>query len=217
MQNKKKLFIVGAGNLGRELESWLSLIPPDQSDWKIQGYLCDYPDDLNGFPTDYKILGSIDEFPLNTEDYILLALSNTNDKKHVFNRLQGRAQIFSFIFPNVIVGKFSKIGTGCIIFPGTIISNNVSIGDFVTIGCGSQIGHDSVIGQFSSLMASVDIGGKCILEEGVFMGTNSTCLPKKKICADSYIGSGSIVVRNINQIGTYFGNPAIKISDSLTR
>jgi len=211
MQNRKKLFIIGAGNLGREMESWLSITPEIKSNWEIAGYLDDNPNALNGFPTEYKILGSINEFPLQKEDYILLAISTVAYKKAIYEKLKAKVQIFSFIFPDIIIGKYTRIGKGCIIFPGAIISNNIDIGDFVTIGCGTQIGHDSVIGSFSSLMANVDLGGGCSIEEGVFMGTNSTCLPGKKIITDTYIGSGAIVVRNINLPGTYFGNPAKRI------
>ena len=208
MQSRKRLFIVGAGNMGRELESWLSLIPSEKSGWEIIGFLSDVPDALTGFPSEFKILGTINDYPLQQEDYLLLAISDPKDKKEVYKRLEGRARMFSFIYPDVIIGKYTRIGKGCIILPGSIISNNVTLGDFITINCGTQIGHDCVIGQFSSLMSNADLGGKCILGEGVFMGTNSTCLPEKTIAPNTYVGSGAIVVRNINSPGTYFGNPA---------
>ena len=211
MQNKKRLFIIGAGDEGRELESWLSLIPKDQVDWEIEGFLDDNASALSGFPSDYKILGKINEFPIEKEDFLILAISDPKTKKQVYDRLVGRANFFSLVFPNVINGKFTEIGDGVIIFPGAIISNNVRIGDFVTIGCGTQIGHDCTIGSFSSIMANVDLGGKCTIDNFVFMGTNSTCLPHKIISQDVYIGSGTIVIRNINQPGTYFGNPAKRI------
>jgi len=211
MQNRKRLFIIGAGDEGRELESWLSLIPKDQVDWEVQGFLDDNANALSGFPSEYKILGKIDEYPVQKEDFLVLAISNPKTKKQVYERLVGRANFFSLIYPNVIIGKYTEIGHGAIIFPGAIISNNVIIGDFVTIGCGTQVGHDCIIGSYSSIMANADLGGKCELDEFVFMGTNSTCLPYKRIVSDVTIGSGTIVLRNINKPGTYFGNPAKQI------
>lgn len=39
VQNKARLFIIGAGSLARELESWLSLVPEEDKDWELQGFL----------------------------------------------------------------------------------------------------------------------------------------------------------------------------------
>jgi len=211
MQNKRRLFIVGAGDLGREMESWLDLIPEGQRDWKLMGFLSDDEEVLKSFPTDLSILGKIEEYPLYKKDYVILAIANVQSKKNVFKLLKDKVSFFTFVAPTAIIGKFSKIGQGSIIFPGAIISNNVVLGDFVNIGCGTQIGHDSIIMGFSSLMANVDVGGTCVIGEGVFLGTNCTCLPRIKIESGSYIGSGAIVTRKITRSGTYFGNPAVKL------
>ena len=62
-------------------------------------------------------------------------------------------------------------------------------------------------------MANVDIGGSVILGEGVFIGTKATIIPKKRIFRGIIIGAGTIVIRNLNKVGTYFGNPAKYIGE----
>ena len=129
-------------------------------------------------------------------------------KQNLALKLKGKVRFFSYIAPNVILGKFVTIGEGAIICPHVCIMTNTLIGDFVFINAGSQIGHDCNIGSYCSLMAHVDLGGHVKLGERVYMGTNSTVIPNKKINDNVKIGSGSIVIRNLKEPGTYFGNPA---------
>ncbi len=205
---KKKLYLVGAGDFGREMESWLELLPDFSRDWEIQGYLDQNPDALKGFPSDYKVVGSPLGYSLQREDYILLCFAKSSAKKHISQSLKGKVRIFTYIAPNAVIGKFTTIGEGTIIAPNCIVSTNVVINQFVTVNCGTQIGHDCVIGSFSSLMPNVDLGGGVRLGENVFMGTNSTIIPQRSIADNIIIGAGSVVIRNLVKPGTYFGNPA---------
>ena len=45
---KKKLFIIGAGGFGRQLETYLELIPKEKKDWDIAGYIDDNKNALIG-------------------------------------------------------------------------------------------------------------------------------------------------------------------------
>ena len=44
------------------------------------------------------------------------------------------------------------------------------------------------------------------------MASSATILPRIKIGNDAIIGAGSVVVRNVEENTTVFGNPAKKIS-----
>ena len=205
---RKKLYLVGAGGLGREWELWINLIPERNSHYEIQGYIDDDPSALKGFPSDYNILGNTFDFNFNKDDLVILCIANSLIKEKVYNRLKSKVEFFTFISPAAIISRFSTVGKGSIITPNCLVTTNVRIGDFVYINIGSQIGHDSQIGDFTSLMTNVDIGGNCKIGRHVFFGSNSTLLPGTKVSNNIRIGAGSIVVNNINGKGTYFGNPA---------
>ena len=36
MSKRHNLYIIGASNFGREMESWLQLIPPGERDWELK-------------------------------------------------------------------------------------------------------------------------------------------------------------------------------------
>ena len=208
VQNKR-LFIVGAGSFGREMESWLELVPVEDRDWELAGYLDNLPIGDLPYPSDYKVLGNEREFSFSENDAVIIAVSDPNIREKIYNDLYGRVQILSFISSNSIIGKFTKISEGSIICPNCLITTNVVLGKCVVINTGSQIGHDVYIGDFTSVMANVDIAGKCNIGNKVFIGSNVTIIPGRKIADENKIGAGSIVVTNIKKSGiTVFGNPA---------
>lgn len=208
MKNKKRLFIVGAGGFGREIEMWLQLLPLQERNWEIAGYLDDNAAALNGYPSDYKILGGIEYFDFMPDDLAIMAIADTMTKERIYHKLQSKVSFFTYIAPNSMIGKFTQIGEGCIIFPNCLISTNVIVGKCVVLNTGTQIGHDVKIDNFTSLMASVNIGGGCTLEKNVYIGTGATVIPQKVIGANAKIGAGSVVIRNVKENTTVFGNPA---------
>jgi sugar O-acyltransferase (sialic acid O-acetyltransferase NeuD family) len=208
---KKRLFIVGAGGLGREMEFWINLVPDKTRDYSIFGYLDDNLKALDGYPSDYKVVGNTFDYKFGKNDLILICIANSKIKEEVFNRLNKKVEIFTFISPLAKISKFSKIGRGSIINPNCLITTNANVGECVLLNIGCHIGHDSTIGSFSSLMSNVDIGGNCNIGTHVFFGTNSTIIPEKGVGNKIRIGAGSIVTNNLKEPGTYFGNPAIQL------
>jgi sugar O-acyltransferase (sialic acid O-acetyltransferase NeuD family) len=205
---KKRIYIIGAGDFGREMESWLENLPDFKNEYEIKGYLDNDSKSLRNKPTDYEILGTHEEVEFNENDYVVIAISNSKVRKRIAESLANRVNFFTYIAPNATIGKFTKIGCGSIICSNCFISTNTVIGDFVIANAGSNIGHDCIIESYCSLMANVDIGGSVILGEGVYIGTKATIIPKKRIFRNITIGAGTMVIRNLNKEGTYFGNPA---------
>lgn len=212
IQYNKKLVIVGAGGFGREIESWISNSNLNDK-YDIVGYLDDNLNKLDDYKTDLKIINNISLQSLTEVGNIVIAISDSNVKKKIFELQKENKSfnILSFFHSTTTLGKYSTIDIGCVATINTIISCNCLIGKGVFINSGSQIGHDVKIGDYCSLMANVDIGGGAIIGDNVFIGTGAVILPGVKICSNVRIGAGSVVLRNIKKEGTYFGNPVKKI------
>ena len=205
---RKRLYLVGAGDVGRMMESWLDLIPGFHSEWEIMGFLDKNPDALRDYPTMHRILGDPVNFNFSPDDYVLMSLSNPDAKQYLAGILRDKVRFFNFIAPNSILGKYLNLGTGVIICPNTCFVSNTNIGDFTFINTGTNIGHDCTIGAYSSIMSNVDLGGRVKLGERVYIGTNAAVIPDTTVGNDIKIGVGSIVIRDLKKPGTYFGNPA---------
>jgi sugar O-acyltransferase (sialic acid O-acetyltransferase NeuD family) len=207
---KKRLFIIGAGSFGREIESWLSCEPANIRDWELIGYIDSYqrPGNLK-FPSEYKILGDELTYRFGDNDYALIAVSDSASRERIYNAIRGRVKIFNFISSGSIVGKYNEIAEGVIICPNVVITTNVKVGLCVIVNIGSQIGHDVQVGDFSSLMANVDIAGNCDIGKRCLIGSNAVIIPGRKIADDTTVGAGAVVIRNVGKTNcTLFGNPA---------
>ena len=210
MDAKRKLFIIGASSFGRVMESWLEMIPEENRDWKLEGFLHTFQGEspLAGYPSGYDILGAWEDYPLTKDDYCIIALADSNWKEKIYRYLMHKTTFYTYIAPGVIIGKCSSIGLGCIICPNCVISTNVHLGTCVTINQGTQLSHDVTIGDFSSVMGNVDLTGKVIVGKKVFIGVGATIIPEMHIEDGSKVGAGSVVVKNVTKGDTVFGNPA---------
>lgn len=209
--NKIGFYLLGAGGLGRELESWYddSLF---SNEYRLKGFVDDNNDALVDINNDYSILDSFKGGQIWKGNSILIGVSSCEFKKNAYFILkENNCKILAFKHDTSIVGKNSKLGIGYVLCPYVIVSCNVKLGNLVTINIGSQIGHDVVIGDYTSIMANVDIGGGALIGDNVFIGSNAVILPGVKIPDNTRIGAGSVVLKSIKQVGTYFGNPAKKI------
>jgi sugar O-acyltransferase (sialic acid O-acetyltransferase NeuD family) len=207
----KKLYIVGAGGFGRELEGWLERVPIEERAWEIAGFLDDDSNVLNGIPSRYRVVGSVFKHRFKDNDLVVLAIVNPSLKERIYTSLKNSVEFMTFISPDAVVGKYNSIGAGTVICPGCIITTNITLGECLTVNLGTQVGHDSKIGAYSSLMCNVDIGGGCKIGERVFFGTNSTLVPRRLLVADVKISTGTCVTRNVGKVSTLYGNPCVKL------
>jgi UDP-3-O-[3-hydroxymyristoyl] glucosamine N-acyltransferase len=105
---------------------------------------------------------------------------------------------------NVSVGNGSIISKS--LFTGsTYIGKNTKIDNLV------HISHNCVIGENCVLTAGTTLAGSVTIEDGVWIGPNSTILNKAVCKKQSTIGIGSVVLNNVEENSKVFGNPARKI------
>lgn len=206
---QKRLFIIGAGGFGRELEGYLKEVPDNvEKEYELIGYLDDNPDALHGKYSEYKVVGNITSYPLEKKDLVLLAIADIPTKIRIYNLLKDKVSFFSFISRDTSIGPNVKIGEGAIVCPGVKLGTDMQLGKMVSLNVDTIIGHDAKIGDFCSFMPNVDIGGGTIVGDNVFMGTKATVAPRLKITSETYLGIGSVSIKDTLEPGTYFGNPA---------
>jgi len=115
-----------------------------------------------------------------------------------------------------IVGSSSRIGPYARLRPGTTLAENVHIGNFVeiknsTVSQGSKINHLSYIGD-SEIGMNVNIGAgtitcnydgvtkhKTIIEDNVFIGSNTQLIAPVKVGKGATIGAGSTISKDAPQ------------------
>ena len=132
-------------------------------------------------------------------------------------KIKNNVKILSFShLEGVKVENGSSIGPFARLRPGTILESNTKIGNFVEvkksrIRKNSKVNHLSYIGD-SSIGKSTNIGAgtitcnydglkknKTVIEDNVFVGSNSSLVAPLRISKDSVIGAGSVITKNVKK------------------
>ena len=142
------------------------------------------------------------------EPYVVIAEKVTvgnNVRILSFSHLEGVK-----IENNVNIGPYSRIR------PGTILKSGSRVGNFVEvkksiIGKESKLNHLSYIGD-TNLGKKVNIGAgtitcnydgvkknKTVIDDGVFVGSNSSLVAPIKLEKKSIIGAGSVITKKVSK------------------
>ena len=117
----------------------------------------------------------------------------------------------------VFIGPFVEIQKDVSVGARTRIQSHAFICELVSIGEDCFISHGAMFINDPFKIGGPARGDKTqwrstSIGDRVSIGTNSTIMPVS-ICDDVVIGAGSVVTKDINEPGTYAGNPARKLSD----
>ncbi|WP_100405631.1 CatB-related O-acetyltransferase [Bacillus solitudinis] len=127
------------------------------------------------------------------------------------------------ITSSVVVGEVEIERFVSINGPGTRLSgklNGISIGSFTSIASNVVIQEEYHNYQNPSsyfimknifnenIKSDINTKGKIIIEEDVWVGSNSVILSGVKIGRGAIIGAGSVVTKNVPPYSIYAGNPA---------
>jgi len=158
---------------------------------------------------------SNDTFPLSKLDpnkhEVMIAIANSKDRFDILQKLPKGIKFFTFIHPTSLIMDNIEIGEGSFIGAYSILTTNIKIGRHSILNRNNHIGHDCRIGDFFSAMPGAIVSGNVIIQDLVYIGSNSSIKEKVKICGLTTIGLNSGVIKDIIESGVYGGTPAKKI------
>jgi sugar O-acyltransferase (sialic acid O-acetyltransferase NeuD family) len=205
----KKIAIIGAGGMGRDVKWLVDCINRNQQQWHFVGY---YDDDLSERKNikSKLLLGNIEDLNDIKEPLgVVIAIGNPKVKETIVKLLTNQNLYFpTLIHPNCLIGNNVLIDEGTIICASSILTNDIVVKKFVTINYACTIGHDSVIENYCSIMPGVNISGEVLMEECVYVGTGAKIINQINIGSHSTMGAGAVVVKSIPSNSTAVGVPA---------
>lgn len=209
----KDLYIIGAGDTGREIVDLAERINKTGEDWAVKGFIDDNKS-LHGTIIDgIPVLGGIEYFNLIDIDiYAICAIGNEAIKKRIIESIYNpRVHYATLIDPNVIMCKGSECGEGSYIFANCVLDINVKVGKHVFVSFNSSISHDTVLCDYVSVFPGGNVSGKVIVGESTVLGTGTKIIQGLCVSPNVMTGAGSVVVKDITEPGTYVGIPAKRI------
>jgi len=208
----KQLIIIGARGFGREVADFAKHCTGYEEEFLIKGFLDDDKDTLKGFDGYPRILSSVEDYLIETNDVFICSLGSIQWTEYYINIILNKeGEFINLIHKNAVLRTNVKLGYGIIIGAGSLISTDVTIGNFTQIMSYCILGHDVIVRKYCRLGDYTFIGGFSTIEDNAFLGVRSTVLARLKVGKGSTIGAGSIVIRNVKENTTVFGNPAKKI------
>lgn len=199
----KRLFIYGAGGLGREVAELARQIFPDLDlafidDAPVSGYL--------GFP-----VFSYEEARRYAQTAPAVGVVASGEPA-VVDRLrvrlrEGGITPQTLIHPSVYVPESCTVGQGVVIQDRVFIGPDISLGDacYINVNCG--LGHDTVIGSCANISMGVMVGGHSTIGDGTYVGNGAVIRNGISIGKNSIIGMGSVVTHDIPDGVVAYGTP----------
>lgn len=204
----KSIIIVGAGGCGREVANWIEDINKEEETWNIIGFIDDDLDALKDFPSKYEIVGKIEDHEPQNDVYYAMGIANPEVKKIVGEKLLNRgAEFASIIHPSTRNYSEFDFGIGLVTYPNSKIPTGCRIGDFVTLQS-TIIGHDAQLEDYVTVSSSCGITGGVKLRKGCFIADHACIAVGLEVGENSYVGIGSVVIRDVPADVRVFGNPA---------
>jgi UDP-3-O-[3-hydroxymyristoyl] glucosamine N-acyltransferase len=113
----------------------------------------------------------------------------------------------------VIIEDNVIIGSNITIVRGTYPNKPTFVGEGTMISHGTMIGHGVVIGLRNHFANNVSLAGTVSTGNNCFFGSSAVVRPHISIAADTIIGAGAVVVKNVLEEGQVLaGNPARPMS-----
>lgn len=210
----KELYIIGAGGFGRETAWLVERINEKQQAWEIRGFIDDNETLWGTVCSSYPVLGGLTYLlESDHEVWCVCAVGNAVVRKKIIERLMGASNIrfATLTDPKADISGRVSIGEGSIICAGNIITVDVCIGRHNIINLDCTIGHDAILDDFVTLYPSVNVSGQVKIGECTEIGTGVNIIQGKVIGGKAVVGAGTVVIRNIEESGTYVGIPAKKL------
>lgn len=133
-------------------------------------------------------------------------------RKRVYNNLKNIGFCLpTIVHPKAIVARDVKFDEGVFVAAGTVINPGTSIGKNAILNTSSSIDHDCVIGDFVHIAPGATLSGGVRIGNETHVGSGARIIQYLSIGQRCTIGAGSVVIKSINQRGTYVGSPARNI------
>jgi acetyltransferase EpsM len=120
----------------------------------------------------------------------------------------------SLVDPTTFISRTATIGRGCVFYPHCFVGLNAKVEDFVFCMTGSVINHDDIIGRRTAITSGVQLAGSVTVEPDCYLGQASTIRQLLTIGRHSMVGTGAVVVKNVEPESVMVGNPARKLKNN---
>lgn len=211
MKKNKKLVIYGIGETAEIAADYFK----EDSDFEVVGFTVDSSyltiDSLLGLPVvPFEEVEKI----FKTDVHHMFAAASfsklNRTRTDMYNKAKAKGYTMAtYISSKAFVWHNVEVGENVMIFENNVIQYSCKIGNNVILWSGNHIGHQTVIRNNAFISSHCVVSGYCDIGENCFLGVNSTFNDKILLTEDTFVSSGSLIVKNVHDPGgLYIGSPA---------
>lgn len=196
----KDLIVVGSHGFSKEV-AWAA----KAAGWNVIGYLDD-TEGNNGL--DY--LGLVADWQQYSDMSFIVAFGNPIIRRRVVAEMQstGKPKFATIVHPSAQMSGSVFIGQGSVVTAGCTLTTDIQIGEHCIININSTVGHDTTLEAFVTVSPLVAVSGNVHIKYGAEIGTGSAIRQGINVGCNAIVGMGSVVVKDVPENTTVFGNPA---------
>ena len=204
---KDKLLIIGASGHGKVIAD----IALKMNKWKSMAFLDD--DENIKQSMSIEVIGKSNDAFKYIQDYdIFVAIGNNSTRERIQEKLEKLgASIPVLVHPGATIGKQVEIGFGTAVMAGVVINCCTRIGKGCIINTGATIDLDNIIEDYVHIPPGANLAGTVRVGKGAWVGIGSVVSNNISIVGNSTIGAGAVVMKDIDEVGTYVGVPVRKL------
>jgi sugar O-acyltransferase (sialic acid O-acetyltransferase NeuD family) len=203
--DKQKLVILGASLFAEEVADYVATMERYELVGFVEGISRDRcHEKLLGLPVIWiDDVGSLDQ-----SLRAVCAVGSTKRKHFIQQAIGAGVKFTTLIHPAAVVSPTAHLGEGTVVGPGTVIAAASRIGSHVIINRGCLIGHHVQIGDYVTISPGVNIAGKSKIGDLCFIGMSAAILDGISVGANSVVGSGAVVTKDVPGSVQVMGIPA---------
>jgi len=204
-----ELILVAASGLAREaLEAVRT-----QDRYDVVGFVDDNPQRWGEVLSGGEVLGGLEVIDQHPGAQLLVCAGKGASRQAIVERLGfDDARYATVVHADVRIPASCSVGAGSIVLAGTVLTADVFVGRHVVAMPNVTLTHDDVIEDFATLCANVTLGGEVRVGARAYVGMASSVRERCVIGADTVVGMGAALIRDVPAGETWAGVPAIPLA-----
>ncbi|BCD08159.1 TPA: acetyltransferase [Bacillus cereus] len=204
---KNRLLIIGASGHGKVVAD----IALKMNKWQRIAFLDDNEKVKSSMGI--EVIGTSEDIFKYIEDCdFFVGIGNNAIREKIQGKLEAEgASLPTLIHPSAVIGEQVELALGTVVMAGVVINCCTKIGKGCIINTGSTVDHDNKIEDYVHISPGVHLAGTVKIGRGTWLGIGSVISNNVSIVDGCKIGAGSVVVKDIIELGTYVGVPSRRL------
>lgn len=141
----------------------------------------------------------------------IIGIGTPTIRQKVVSELPMETEFATLVHPTVVMSQWVTLGPGTVVCAGVVLTCQIEIGEHCHLNLNTTVGHDCTFGAYCTVAPGVNVSGNCEFGDRVDVGTQAAFRQGLRVCDDVVVGMGAVVVKDIDEPGTYVGVPAQKV------